>query len=56
VNDRFQIDDPAFAERLWSHTSLKDLVLGHAAEDGLDMSDAQRRELWGGEVVSHITD
>jgi hypothetical protein len=28
VNDRFQVDDPAFAERLWSGTALKNLVLG----------------------------
>ncbi|KAF1937121.1 hypothetical protein EJ02DRAFT_458983 [Clathrospora elynae] len=40
VNDRFQIDDPAFAERLWSETALKTLVTGAAL-----------KELWGGEVV-----
>ncbi|KAH7093775.1 hypothetical protein FB567DRAFT_180713 [Paraphoma chrysanthemicola] len=40
VNDRFQIDDPAFAERLWSQTALKALV-----------TEAQREELWGGTVV-----
>lgn len=51
VNDRFQIDDPAFAERLWSGTSLKNLVLGTAENDGLGLNDAQRRELWGGDVV-----
>lgn len=51
VNDRFQIDDPAFAERLWSGTSLKNLVLGLAEHDGLEMDGAQRKELWGGEVV-----
>jgi hypothetical protein len=39
VNDRYQIDDPAFAERLWSQTSLKRLV------------EAQPKELWGGDVV-----
>ncbi|KAH4029320.1 hypothetical protein HBH70_238460 [Parastagonospora nodorum] len=39
VNDRFQVDDPAFAERLWSQTSLKSLV------------EAQPKELWGGDVV-----
>ena len=27
VNDRFQIDDPGFAERLWLETGLKDVVL-----------------------------
>lgn len=51
VNDRYQIDDPAFAERLWSGTALKSLVLGTAGEDGLGLTDTQRKELWGGEVV-----
>jgi hypothetical protein len=37
VNDRFQVEDPAFAEHLWSMTSLKDLVTGS------DMN-------WGGDV------
>lgn len=52
VNDRFQIDDPVFAERLWSGTALKSLVLGLNAEGGLGMNDVERRELWGGDVVS----
>ncbi|OAL02319.1 hypothetical protein IQ06DRAFT_293006 [Phaeosphaeriaceae sp. SRC1lsM3a] len=39
VNDRYQIDDPAFAERLWSQTSLRSIV------------EAQPKELWGGDVV-----
>jgi hypothetical protein len=51
VNDRYQIDDPVFAERLWSETALKNLVTGAVEEDGLRMSDAQRKELWGGEVL-----
>ncbi|KAF2682931.1 hypothetical protein K458DRAFT_48271 [Lentithecium fluviatile CBS 122367] len=51
MNDRFQVDDPAFAERLWSGTSLKNLVLGLVEQDGLGMSPVQRKELWGGEVV-----
>jgi hypothetical protein len=51
VNDRYQIDDPVFAERLWSETALKNLVTGAAEEEGLRMSDAQREELWGGEVL-----
>ena len=51
VNDRFQIDDPAFAERLWSGTSLKDLVLGTSENDGLGIDEAHRRELWGGHVL-----
>jgi len=38
VNDRFQIDDPDFANQLWSSTALKDLV----TSSGYD---------WGGEVI-----
>jgi hypothetical protein len=52
VNDRFQIDDPAFAERLWSGTALKHLVSGTAEDGTLGLTDGQRRELWGGEVVT----
>jgi hypothetical protein len=51
VNDRFQIDDPSFAERLWSQTSLKALVTGMAEDGALVQTEAQRKELWGGEVV-----
>ncbi|KLJ07809.1 hypothetical protein EMPG_16719 [Blastomyces silverae] len=40
VNDRFQVHDPAFAERLWSSTALRELVLGEGGEP-----------LWGGEVL-----
>lgn len=40
VNDRYQIDDPGFAERLWSSTALKTLVAA-----------ADRKDLWGGEVI-----
>lgn len=40
VNDRFQIEDPAFAQRLWSETALKDLVESY--ED---------RSVWGGQVL-----
>lgn len=36
VNDRFQVEDPAFAEQLWSSTGLKDLVTTNGG--------------WGGEV------
>lgn len=27
VNDRFQVDDPRFAERLWSSTGLREAIL-----------------------------
>lgn len=37
VNDRFQIEDPVFAEQLWSSTGLKHLITESAGQ-------------WGGEV------
>jgi len=40
VNDRFQIEDPAFAQRLWEDTAIKDLVASY--ED---------KSIWGGEVL-----
>lgn len=40
VNDRFQIDDPLFAQRLWQETSLKELVESY--ED---------QSIWGGKVL-----
>lgn len=52
VNDRFQIQDPVFAKRLWEETALKDIVLGNVeSEDGLRMTEEERRSFWGGEVV-----
>jgi hypothetical protein len=51
VNDRFQIDDPEFAEKLWNVTSLKNLVLGINEDGSLPLSAEERRTLWGGEVV-----
>jgi len=44
VNDRFQVDDPAFAKLLWNGTGLKDLVLGEDVAQGGD-------SFWGGEVL-----
>ena len=32
VNDRYQIEDPAFAERLWETTGLKETLLENHAE------------------------
>ncbi|KAF2726308.1 hypothetical protein K431DRAFT_280341 [Polychaeton citri CBS 116435] len=43
VNDRFQLDDPDFAERLWSGTALKELILGVGADE--------QQRLWGGKVL-----
>ncbi|EME46201.1 hypothetical protein DOTSEDRAFT_168591 [Dothistroma septosporum NZE10] len=50
VNDRFQVEDPNFAEQLWSGTALKDLV-SKAAIDGVELSAVAKHELWGGEVL-----
>ncbi|KAI0019080.1 hypothetical protein F4780DRAFT_466554 [Xylariomycetidae sp. FL0641] len=41
VNDRFQIHDPLFAQRLWLQTGLKEAVM-----------DGSVQHLWGGSVVS----
>lgn len=51
VNDRYQIDDPAFAERLWSGTALKNLVTGVVASERLSLSEEERKKLWDGEVI-----
>ncbi|KAI1140672.1 hypothetical protein F5Y05DRAFT_281873 [Hypoxylon sp. FL0543] len=40
VNDRFQIDDPRFSQRLWLETGLKDAILQESV-----------KHLWGGDVV-----
>jgi len=48
VNDRFQVDDPAFAARLWSETALEKLVTGDGARP---LTESQRHQLWGGDVV-----
>ncbi|KAI1460077.1 hypothetical protein F4805DRAFT_455016 [Annulohypoxylon moriforme] len=40
VNDRFQIDDSRFSQRLWLETGLKDALI-----------DESVRHLWGGDVV-----
>lgn len=50
VNDRFQVDEPNFAEQLWSATSLKELVTNPVI-DGAALDDNGKRALWGGEVL-----
>ncbi|KAK0867432.1 hypothetical protein LTS02_004169 [Friedmanniomyces endolithicus] len=50
VNDRYQVGDSAFAERLWSGTALKDLV-EHPTVDGRELSVEEVKQLWGGEVL-----
>ncbi|KAI0125076.1 hypothetical protein BJ170DRAFT_486967 [Xylariales sp. AK1849] len=39
-NDRYQIDDSYFAQRIWLETGLKDLVLSDSV-----------KHLWGGEAI-----
>lgn len=52
VNDRFEINDPDFAERLWSLTALKDLVLNNRSSGNADSTlEEESMELWGGVVV-----
>lgn len=50
VNDRFQIDDPAFAEKLWSGTALE-AVVRQSWIGGGELTDDGKRALWGGEVL-----
>ncbi|KAK1812044.1 hypothetical protein LTR12_013604 [Friedmanniomyces endolithicus] len=50
VNDRYQVEDSAFAERLWSGTALKELV-EHPTIDGRELSAEETKQLWGGEVL-----
>lgn len=40
VNDRFQIDDSVFAQRLWQETAIKDLV-----------NSTEYDSIWGGRVL-----
>lgn len=49
VNDRFQIDDAAFADSLWN-AGLKHLVLD-AGPGAIGEGEDQLKQLWGGEVV-----
>lgn len=50
VNDRYEVHDPAFANRLWVESGLRELISGHeddmlnAKEDGL--SKGEREQLW----------
>jgi hypothetical protein len=48
VNDRLQITDPVFANRLWLETGLRELINGNSDaehEDGV-ISPEERRQLW----------
>lgn len=52
-NDRFQVLDPGFANRLWLQTGLKELIYGSeneskaiGEENEESMTKEERRELW----------
>lgn len=49
VNDRFEVMDEVFANRLWLETGLKELIVGNEsgeAPDGDGLSKEERVELW----------
>lgn len=47
VNDRFQIVDQGFANRLWLETGLRELVNGNPGEEeDVTMSAEERKRLW----------
>ncbi|KAH9836876.1 2OG-Fe(II) oxygenase superfamily [Teratosphaeria destructans] len=50
VNDRFQVDDPAFADRLWRETGLGELVRHPVLDEEL-LDEAATKALWGGDVL-----
>ncbi len=50
-NDRFQVNDELFANRLWVDTGLRELVCGKEgdvakADEENQMTEAERRDLW----------
>ena len=53
VNDRYQVDDAIFAEKLWTETALRDLVNGRL--DGITQDEIPSKRsldgLWGGQVL-----
>ncbi|KAL4873393.1 hypothetical protein BDV12DRAFT_77651 [Aspergillus spectabilis] len=54
VNDRFQIQDAAFAENLWRGTALRDLVTNPDSgteEVGGENVERSIKEIWGGEPL-----
>lgn len=63
VNDRFQIEDRAFAETLWKATALRELVTDYPIVDSDDEKVAegpndedarkrlQRQKIWGGKPL-----
>ena len=53
VNDRYQVDDPTFAEALWSSTALEALVNGRVSSTPEDerQQPGSLYKLWGGDVL-----
>ncbi|KAG9010823.1 hypothetical protein FRB94_009730 [Tulasnella sp. JGI-2019a] len=49
INDRYQIDDPLFASRLWSQTALKDLVMGY--EEQVIWGDGRGKDAIAPEIL-----
>nr|POF01380.1 hypothetical protein CFP56_21328 [Quercus suber] len=50
VNDRFEVDDPAFAQRLWTETALEALVLNPSIA-GTMLSEGDKISLWDGKTA-----
>lgn len=48
VNDRFQVDDPGFADQLWDIAGLRDLITREDGDGARSKEELGR--LWGGEV------
>lgn len=55
VNDRFQIEDATFAQRLWDGTALCRLVQKAESLDQDDQPNDSQHDIWGGEVVRIIS-
>ena len=53
LNDRFQIEDSAFAEMLWGSTALRDLVTGSelGLRDGEESGHQELEKVFGGKVL-----
>lgn len=54
INDRFQVDDATFAERLWSETGLREIVEQLASGDNdaaLTTNEPRRRDFWEGAAI-----
>ncbi|KAG9230870.1 hypothetical protein BJ875DRAFT_139018 [Amylocarpus encephaloides] len=55
VNDRFQVHDERFANRLWVETGLREMLCGGGTEEAegerTSMTPEEKHELWGGEPI-----